>query len=286
MNRYTLLLPFFLAVFLMGFSFVKHSTKEKKADLPRVKPEYSQSNTRIFAYETQTSAPSFRIFRDNSTRANPGSDTIFLATIRKLDAVFDKTPYYTELLTNTFIMYAKVIRTVGMKTPSIQESSYWELRMETEKLILPVAYTKIYNPGATAQGHVEIESNGKGGLFNYSNGKILPPTYDFIFPALLDEQIAIGKKGNKHYAILKNGKEQLLTGDKIPGYSKLGRKGTFDVNAVNIKHLYDSYAAPEDREYGIVFTPSYFQNLGIPPDRQYLLTKKPEELVLEGVLSS
>jgi hypothetical protein len=188
--------------------------------------------------------------------------------IVQLDSLFDKTPYYTKV-NDQYIFY---VCKGKWDRPSNgifkNEEALMGVADQDLNIMLRPAYTKIYNPDATVHGYIEIEYKGKKGLFNYTDGKIIEPQFDLIFPSDNPSYVAFGKTGNDHYGITPVSKEKYS--GEIPTYIALGEKWNFDIKSKNLTLLYDSYhiyyAGDPNQGRGVVLTPSYFYHLGFIPE--------------------
>ncbi|MCR6638223.1 MAG: YARHG domain-containing protein [Sporocytophaga sp.] len=188
--------------------------------------------------------------------------------IPKLDSLYGCAPYFTKV-GNKILFYVARGKWKDLYNWKINNDNILLGIVDQDfNTVLAPEYSKIYNPDATAQGYIEIEIKGKRGLLNYSNGKIIQPEYEVIFPSDKKDYIAIGKKGNEHYAILSEGNKKNII--NIPTYIKLGEKWTFDIESKNIKPLFNSYKTHHKGDplegNGVVFTPSYLYNLGYLPE--------------------
>jgi hypothetical protein len=195
-------------------------------------------------------------------------DTAVSDNIIKLDSIYGHTPYYIKI-EGTYLFYvcAKKLE-YGDKGKFNVTDILLGIADNTCKEILKPEYTKIYNPDATAVGYIEIEKNGKRGLFNYKTNEIIPPTFDVIFPSDQPDIDAFGKKGDS-YAAITNGSVVPFQGD-IPTYISYWQKWEFNIKNKSVKHLLDSYSMyysedPEEGQ-GVLFTPSYFFDLGFLPE--------------------
>jgi hypothetical protein len=68
----------------------------------------------------------------------------------------------------------------------------------TNEVIIPVAYSKIYNPNGSFVGMIEVENEGLRGLFEISGKLFIPAEYDGIYPAPVDGAFAQLKKGESY----------------------------------------------------------------------------------------
>lgn len=166
--------------------------------------------------------------------------------------------------------------------------------IDSSRILLPHDYDKIYNPDMLSEGIIEIEQNGKLGLFNYRTKEIIPCEYDLFFPPTMNSAIALGKKGKAYYHIFSGGKTtQLGDSEPIPSYDQL----EFDAFAVSDNWLRSAYRYNSDtydplEEGGILITPSYInvpnlmsdrlENLVLSTDEEFEVEKHAAKLVIEG----
>ncbi len=90
----------------------------------------------------------------------------------------------------------------------IQENEKWGLEYEDSTELLAMEFDKIYSPNITARDYVEIERDGKLGLFDYVRKITIAPKYDLIYPADGTKYIAIGKIGTQFFGILSENKTE------------------------------------------------------------------------------
>lgn len=193
-------------------------------------------------------------------------DTLISDNIIKLDSIYGHTPYYvkTESAYLFYVCAKKIEYSNDGNSKYNPTNVLLGIADHNCKELLKPQYTKIFNPDATAVGYIEIENNGKRGLFNYITHEIIPPSFDVIFPSDQSGIDAFCKKGNSYEAIV-NGAVVPYQGE-IPTYISYWQKWEFDIKKKSIKHLMDSYEKyyPEDLDeaQGVVFTPSYLFDLG------------------------
>ena len=147
----------------------------------------------------------------------------------------------------------------------------WGIIDSDSNFLLPMEYSKIYNPNATAEGYVEIEKNGKVGLWNYRTNKVFTPKFDLIFPSHLDGYEAIGKMGNQYVGFTEQDEQFEMDSNQKPSYQKMGKDLSFDVQDKRVIKLHEIPAVVYENDPvegdGVVFTPSYITALGIMPEK-------------------
>ncbi len=136
------------------------------------------------------------------------------------------------------------------------------------KVIVPVEYTKIYNPGGTISGVIEVERNGLRGLYKVTGEQLIPAEFEGIYPTNASNAIAQVKKGDQYGWLDNNGKvsfdasshkDKTLFMSPIESNAVLGWQfkypGTINV-LINMTG---------NSEYcdGVVVYPSFVRDLGI-----------------------
>jgi hypothetical protein len=74
------------------------------------------------------------------------------------------------------------------------------------KVIIPVEYSKIYNPNGSFDGMIEVENNGSRGLFRISGGEFIPADFESIYPTSVAGAFAQLKKGDAYGWVDTHGK--------------------------------------------------------------------------------
>ncbi len=146
----------------------------------------------------------------------------------------------------------------------VREKEKWGLEYEDSGELLAMEFDKIYSPNITAREYVEIEQDGKLGLFDYVRGIVVAPKYDLIYPADGTKYIAIGKIGKQFFGILSETKTEKLSAETSPTYANLEAETIFDLKkskAIPVFVTEDEYE--EYMSNGIVFLPSFVNNLGL-----------------------
>jgi hypothetical protein len=136
------------------------------------------------------------------------------------------------------------------------------------KIVVPVEYSKIYNPGGTIPGVIEVERNGTRGLFKVSGEQLIPAEFDGIYPTKAANAIAQLKKGDQYGWLHSNGnvsfdasshKDKTLFISPIESHAILGWQFKFPGS---IKVLIDMTGSAEYCD-GVIVYPSFVRDLGI-----------------------
>jgi hypothetical protein len=140
---------------------------------------------------------------------------------------------------------------------------------EKGNVLLPVEYEQIGNPGFILDDYVEVKQNGKYGLYNYADEKLIPAEYDLIYPSRIMEYVAIGQKGNTFYKIYADGKTKAFKDDQPgPDYARLLKDYRFNTESKHYGYWLTTAALADlgsDEFYpysmGLVVMPSYMARL-------------------------
>jgi len=137
--------------------------------------------------------------------------------------------------------------------------------LNADSLILPLQYNKVYNPGMTHDGCLEIKTNGKLGLLHLASGQVLKPQFEYIAPKTAsDRSLSYGFLDGQFYEIVFDNNvfqtkpslhniAQSLS-DLDLQFNKVGHSILYDPSS----YIYESDAAEGN---GWVFLPSYLEVL-------------------------
>lgn len=198
-------------------------------------------------------------------------DPAIAETLRNLDAVYKRVPFYAETPDGKLFYVANHWEQGKYREFPENQGSMGLVTAQNE-LVLPLQYDKIGNPDALAKGWVEVEQNGRYGLFNYENSTLILCDYLAIFPAEGEDFLAYGKTADGYEKLLPSGDvEQLTAKETVPTYSSRAEKWRFDVQNQSDVLLRNSYGAfyqgERDGEGTVIFiTPSYLFQLGAFPE--------------------
>lgn len=143
------------------------------------------------------------------------------------------------------------------------------------KRLLNTEFESIGNPGLILDDYMEVKKDGKYGLYNYAEERLIPAEYDAIYPSKIVAYIAIGQKGSSFYKIYADGTSKPF-GDHqpAPNYIRLLREYRFNLESehyglwISAEPL-DYYEPGEgfpDYANGLLFPPSYLMRLKLFPD--------------------
>jgi hypothetical protein len=108
--------------------------------------------------------------------------------------------------------------------------------------LLKNKYHGIGNPGFINENCVELRIGEKIGLYNYQTKKIIPPTYDIIYPSGVSEYVAIGQKGNIFFKLYHNGtSKKMASWEHIPNYAELLAKYPFNLKSNHFAKWISTY---------------------------------------------
>lgn len=242
--------------------------------------ENSSGNSQATLAEEKTSDPEVEVLETPEPKAREGYprdinyeyiNPAIVDNLQRLEEKYDASPYYFDVKGEKWFYVANGKWEETWGEESKKADVKFGLVNEALEEVLPVSYDKVYNPDGTAQGFIEIENDGKRGLFGYQNKVLIPCAYDLIFPTDLNDAIAIGKYSGGYNFLHEDGHTTALTSKTdIPRYSELGKKLKFDYLDNDIVTIHKSYLEQRDDEpefsSGIKFLPSYLQVLGFIPE--------------------
>jgi hypothetical protein len=136
------------------------------------------------------------------------------------------------------------------------------------KVVVPVEYNKIYNPGGTIPGLIEVELNGLRGLYSVKGEQIIPAEYQGIFPTNAPGAIAQLKKDSVYGWLSEKGQVSFDAGshkDKSLFISPIESKSVLSWQFKypgEIDVLIDMNGDSEECA-GIIIYPSFIRDLGI-----------------------
>ena len=216
-------------------------------------------------------AQTFRSVREE--KLSPGRLEVARQRIR---SSYDSVVYYT-LVDTTLLFY---VVNGDWQYPMVRnQDQALEYRMgvvsEYGKEIIPVSFDKIYNPGGTIDGLIEVERNGRRGLYTLSGQPIVSPTFEALYPFEGDPEVLVQVKlGGRFGWIDRDGKlywdpashpDARLFASPITRDRVLAWK--YDIYQPGVSYLGHPYS---DHDQfiggGIVVAPSYLNDLGIVPE--------------------
>lgn len=150
------------------------------------------------------------------------------------------------------------------------ESGNYKMGVVTadNKVIVPVEYSKIYNPGGSFKDLIEVERNGMRGLFTINGRQLVPAEFEGIYPTKASWAIAQLRKGNRYGWVNQAGEisfdknshaDKNLFQSPIATDAILGWKFVYPGSA---SVLIDMKGSAEQCD-GIIVYPSFLRDLGV-----------------------
>jgi len=199
-----------------------------------------------------------------------------VAELKLLDSLYKQAPFYVEI-GNRRLYYVNIgvqDYDAPLKFHAFR-GKYGIVDTEGREL-LPPEYSKLYQPDRTTPGYIEVEKDDKRGLWNYSNGNLIPCTYDAIYPFVEGESIAIGQRGEDFYYLSWAGSTKVTDPADLPTYVNVfsGRRRAF-FPATQPHPIYFSYEEltpdePNDVRKGMELLPSWKAQLDFWPAYTYI----------------
>jgi len=123
-------------------------------------------------------------------------------------------------------------------------------------------YNKIYTPNLCLPDCIEIEKDGKIGLFNYKSLTTIDPKYEFIAPKLGNINSCIGKMGNDFYEINYNSKftEAKIEYSLNQVYKNIAFEFNPSLGGIYLTDIYGNFQG-EYPQSNIIISPSYLYKL-------------------------
>lgn len=189
----------------------------------------------------------------------------------KLQQHYDTVMYFTKVDKQVLYYVANGEWVYPYRYDSAQyDSGNYKVGVVTagNKVIVPVEYSKIYNPGGTISGVIEVERNGLRGLFKVTGEQLIPAEFEGIYPTKAPNAIAQVKKGGQYGWLDIKGnvsfdasshKDKTLFMSPIESNAVLGWQFKFP-GTINV--LIDMTGNSEYCD-GVVVYPSFLRDLGI-----------------------
>lgn len=200
-------------------------------------------------------------------------DSLLLVSVNQLQKKYDSVVYYADVNeTNLFYVVMGNWGDPYSHDPDEQRNSGdYKIGVVTadDKTIIPVEFDKIYNPNGSFAGMIEVEKQGKRGLYSIEGKIFLLPEYDGIFPVTLRDVYAQVEKDGKFGWVNNNGVVSFDAASnpnkdlfKSPLTSKLVSDWSFtypgDVTTLRPP-------PHDDYDQALIVYPSYLYDLGITP---------------------
>lgn len=268
-----------LLIFLSACSDTATNSQQEQAD------ETVEINTHPIG-QTTSSQPN----RSKRTSYNQYKDAATMERVKAFKTaygnLYDKIMYIT-IVENQIYFYVLKGKWDdsywGERKKTLKKGSYkMGLVNEQNEILVPIEYDKIYNLGGTAIGLMEVEKEGKLGLYDLKGNAVLEAVYDAIYPCPRMEGAWAQVKKNHQYGWL--GKDAKVYFDgmtdvnaalfKAPTASETISHWNFDSRDFTVHpllHWEDLFAEDIEQNNGagaMLFTPSYLNQLNLVPEIQ------------------
>ena len=137
--------------------------------------------------------------------------------------------------------------------------------------IIPVAFDKIYNPGGTLPGLIEVERGGKRGFYNGQGQPVISVSFEAVYPYPEDEQVVAQVRFDGRYGWLDWQGNLHLDADshpdralfESPAASDRWLQWKYDIHKPGLSYLRLPSQNNEHNLYGaIIISPSHLHDLG------------------------
>lgn len=241
--------PYFILLLALGV-FVYSCSKKAKQELKKSEV-FTHGKPVLYEIEENAKFATVEVYEEIKP---------FLENIKKN---YDSVHYFCDLDTNFFFYVQN-----GKRKGVVDKNG---------KLIIPLVYSKIYNPGGTVKNFIEVEKGNKRGLYDFQGNIIVPIKYNEVYPVNYDDVLVQVKLDTLFGYVTKDGIEVFdttgLSEDKYfksPYANKMAQEWAFDVNTDNVLFLQPvGYTRIMDDPIdgrAVVFTPSYLMKLGLFPE--------------------
>lgn len=136
------------------------------------------------------------------------------------------------------------------------------------KIIVPVHYTKIYNPGGTIPGVIEVERNGLRGLYSVTGEQLIPAEFEGIYPTKAANALAQLKKDGQFGWLSNKGHVSFDTGSN---QDKTLFRSPVETNAIlawqftypGTTQVLIEINGNSEESAGVIIYPSFLRDLGL-----------------------
>jgi hypothetical protein len=203
--------------------------------------------------------------------------------VQKLDALYGTTPYYAITKNGTLfiVMKGKYPEDYPWNKSRFTGEFGYGVADSALQLILPCAYDKVYNPGLTLDGCMEIKKGNATGFFHFSSHEVLEPQFEYIVPTVPVSSSAYGFREGNWYRVSFEKKFEVRNTSFSP--VEILRGLSFNVSKLKENAFFSSYSSLEEETgAGVVITPSYIERLGIMPEVCDNLVVEGQNQIMDG----
>lgn len=192
------------------------------------------------------------------------------AFVKALSQHYDSVVYFTEVEGQTLFYVINGNWEYPYEHQKQRDAGNYKMGVVTaeNKVIIPVAYTKIYNPNGSFEGMIEVENDGLRGLFHIGGQAFIPAEFEGIYPTSIPGAFAQVKKGESYGWVDNNGRvsfdpsshtNKKLFQSPIENNSVLEWKFTYPGPIKVLISAHDNLA----ESMGLIIYPSFIKDLGI-----------------------
>lgn len=251
--------PYFLLV-LGLFVFIHACSKKSRQEVKKSETFTKAKPLPDYEIEENQKFASIAVYE----KMRPYLDSLLL--------YYDSIKHFCDLDTN-FLFY-------------VEKDGFLGVVDKDGKVIIPVEYDKIYSPGGTVKGYIEVEEQDRRGLYDFAGNISVPVKYQSIYPGNNDGVLVHVRLDSLHGIVRSNGEEifdmesgRLGKYAQSPFVNKDALNWEFNVNNESILFLQPTdYVRMENEPIegrAVVITPSYLADMGFfPPVMQYIVMEK------------
>jgi len=186
-------------------------------------------------------------------------------TAEKLKAKYDSVVWFDHVNGKTYYYVTKGTYN-GDTIDSRNFTATYKMGLVNPELqeIIPTNYDLVRNVNGTINGLVEVQKEGKRGLYNLTGKLVVPVSYDQIFPLVNDDNLAVLRNGDDFFYL----KSDTTIGEKIAGFS-IG-DALPKIKFLNHSFILTDSASTNIMEYNsrtdgnaLVIPPSFLVDLGL-----------------------
>lgn len=185
-----------------------------------------------------------------------------------LSKQYDSVVFYTEVDKQTLFYVVNGEWKYPFEYKKQCDSGNYKMGVVTaeNEVIIPILFTKIYNPNGSFEGMIEVEKGRARGLFRTDGKEFIPSKFDGIYPTKIPGAFAQVRKGQEYGWVDINGK--VFFNESSHADKRLFQSPTENGEILgwelkypgSIKILIEPYSTERN---GIIIYPSFIKDLGI-----------------------
>ena len=214
------------------------------------------------------------------------------AARQRIRLLYDSVVYYT-LIDTTLLFY---VANGDWQYPMFRnEASPHDFRMgvvdEYGQEIVPVSFDKIYNPGGTVEGCIEVERDQKRGLYTLNGHSIVSTSFEALYPYRKDPDVLVQVKLDGRFGWINQRGTLFFDPKSHPDYQlfasplvgKRVHQWKYDIFQPGLSYLGHPYHSHDDfMAGGILVSPSYLNDLRVVPEYNWNIPV--DGIELDGII--